>query len=255
MLSRRAWTPKNLRRPARWAATSLARNNPRNRHERTSTGRTKSGLHGTQRVPSREMPPPGTIMWTWGWWHPRPQYPEHRQYGCSGLLPLSPASWCHPADSSQTEARRWGGLRHGSSREATEDSHLDAVAGVCRNHDLAMAAPRQASPPISRFIDRLTTRLTLSTITFGDRALAEAREVVVVQLQLLDLMRECGAVPMDAATRADLIDLTARVIAAVFHEEGRGNDRALAQSQNQTGASGSQGDRLPSAVQRQTSTT
>src|SRR5882757_7476488 len=35
MLSRRAWTPKNLRRPARWAATSLARNNPRNRHERT----------------------------------------------------------------------------------------------------------------------------------------------------------------------------------------------------------------------------
>ena len=55
----------------------------------------------------------------------------------------------------------------------------------------------------------------------------------MVQLQLLDLMisRECGAVPMDAATRADLIDLTARVIAAVFHEEGRrGNDRALAQS-------------------------
>src|SRR5271169_1793553 len=68
MLSRRAWTPKNLRRPARWAATSLARNNPRNRHERTSTGRMKSGLHGTQRVPSREMPPPGTIIWTWGWW-------------------------------------------------------------------------------------------------------------------------------------------------------------------------------------------
>ncbi len=82
---------------------------------------------------------------------------------------------------------------------------------------------------------------TQSTMSFGDRALAEAREVVVVQLQLLDLMisRECGAVPMDAATRADLIDLTARVIAAVFHEEGRrGNDRALAQSQNQTGASG-----------------
>jgi len=43
----------------------------------------------------------------------------------------------------------------------------------------------------------------------------------VVQLQLLDLMisRECGAVPMDAATRADLIDLMARAIAAVFHEE------------------------------------
>src|SRR5262249_28409126 len=71
-------------------------------------------------------------------------------------------------------------------------------------------------------------------------------------LQLLDLMisRECGAVPMDAATRADLIDLIARVIAAVFHEEARrGNDRALAQSQNQTRASGSQSDRLPSGQQ------
>jgi hypothetical protein len=43
----------------------------------------------------------------------------------------------------------------------------------------------------------------------------------VVQLQLLDLMisSECGAVPMDAATRANLIDLMARVIAGVFHEE------------------------------------
>ena len=53
----------------------------------------------------------------------------------------------------------------------------------------------------------------------------------MVQLQLLDLMisREFGAVPMDAATCADLIDLMARVIAAVFHEEGRrGHDRALA---------------------------
>ena len=43
-----------------------------------------------------------------------------------------------------------------------------------------------------------------------------------MQLQLLDLMipKECGAVSMDAATRADLIDLMARVLVAVFHEEG-----------------------------------
>ena len=50
----------------------------------------------------------------------------------------------------------------------------------------------------------------------------------MLQLQLLDLMipKECGAAPMDAATRADLIDLMARVLAAVFHEEGgRVNDR------------------------------
>jgi hypothetical protein len=66
------------------------------------------------------------------------------------------------------------------------------------------------------------------TITFCKRPLADAREVVVVQLQLLDLMipKECGAVPMGAATRADLIDLMARVLVAVFHEEGgRVNDR------------------------------
>jgi len=62
----------------------------------------------------------------------------------------------------------------------------------------------------------------------------------VVQLQLLELMipKECGAVPVDAATRADLIDLMARALVAVFHEEGRSvNDRGLVQSQDQTGAS------------------
>src|ERR1700704_5707387 len=65
------------------------------------------------------------------------------------------------------------------------------------------------------------------------------------------ILKECVAAPMDAATRADLIDLMARVLVAVFHEEGRrDNDRGLVQSQNQTGASGSQGDRLPSAIQR-----
>src|SRR5262249_61201242 len=70
-------------------------------------------------------------------------------------------------------------------------------------------------------------------ITFCKRPLANVREVVVVQLQLLDLMipKECGAVPMDAATRADLIDLMARVLVAVFHEEGgRVDDRGLVQS-------------------------
>ena len=36
------------------------------RHERTFTGGIKSGLHATHRVPSMEMPPPGTIMWTCG---------------------------------------------------------------------------------------------------------------------------------------------------------------------------------------------
>src|SRR6201982_3727669 len=50
-----------------------------------------------------------------------------------------------------------------------------------------------------------------------------------MQLRFLDLMipKECGAVPMDAATRANLIDLMARVLVVVFHEEGGSvNDRS-----------------------------
>jgi hypothetical protein len=49
-------------------------------------------------------------------------------------------------------------------------------------------------------------------MTFCKRPLADVREVVVVQLQLLDLMiqKEFDAVSTDAATRADLIDLMAR---------------------------------------------
>jgi len=92
------------------------------------------------------------------------------------------------------------------------------------------------------------------TMTSCKRPLANAREVIVVQLQLLDLMirKGSGAVSMDAATRADLINLMARVLVAVFHEEWGSNDRSI-QSQDQTGALGSQGDCVPSAVQRQTS--
>jgi hypothetical protein len=68
-----------MRRPARWAATSLARNNPRNRHERTFTGRIKSGRTvRTHRVPSMEIPPPGTIMWTWGMRQRRAPGVKHR---------------------------------------------------------------------------------------------------------------------------------------------------------------------------------
>ena len=59
-------------------------------------------------------------------------------------------------------------------------------------------------------------------MTFCKRPLADAREVIVVQLRLLDLMVRRGSDPvsMDAATRADLINLMARVVVAVFHGEG-----------------------------------
>ena len=59
-------------------------------------------------------------------------------------------------------------------------------------------------------------------MTFCKRPLADAREVIVVQLQLLDLMigRECDAVSLDAATRIELIGLMARVVVTVFHADG-----------------------------------
>jgi hypothetical protein len=90
-------------------------------------------------------------------------------------------------------------------------------------------------------------------ITFCKRLLTDAKEVVVVQLQFLDLMirKENATVPMDAKARADLIDLMARVLVAVFQVEGGNVDDGVpVQSQDQAGAPGSQSHRLPAAVQR-----
>jgi hypothetical protein len=89
-------------------------------------------------------------------------------------------------------------------------------------------------------------------ITFCKRLLTDAKEVIVVQLQFLDLMirKENEAVPMDTKARADLIDLMARVLVAVFQAEGGNVDDGPVQSQDQAGAPGSQSHRLPAAVQR-----
>ena len=79
----------------------------------------------------------------------------------------------------------------------------------------------------------------------------------MVQLKLLDLMirKTKRAVPMDAKARAELIDLMARILVAVFQVEGgKVDDRDAVQSQDQAGAPGSQSHRLPAAVQRETST-
>ena len=78
----------------------------------------------------------------------------------------------------------------------------------------------------------------------------------MVQLQLLGLTirEESESVQMDAMMRADLVDLMARILVAVFQGEGGSvDDRADVQSQDQAGASGSQGHRLLTAIQRETS--
>jgi hypothetical protein len=68
-----------------------------------------------------------------------------------------------------------------------------------------------------------------------------AREVIVKQLELSGVMirEESGIVPVDAIVRAELVDLMARILVAVFEAKGeRVDDRASLQSQDQTGASG-----------------
>jgi hypothetical protein len=76
-----------------------------------------------------------------------------------------------------------------------------------------------------------------------------------MQLEFLDLLiaEENGAMPLDAAVRADLIDLMARVLVVEFHEKGgRVDDRGFVQFQNQAGALGPQSYRLLAPVQRET---
>jgi hypothetical protein len=92
--------------------------------------------------------------------------------------------------------------------------------------------------------------------------LTDAREVIVVQLQLLDLTigTENGIVPLDAMARADLIDLMAHILVVVFQAEGGSvddrivDDRGPVQSQDQAGALSAQGHRLLTAIQPETST-
>src|SRR3974377_2125183 len=60
-------SPKNASRPAAWALASAARKSRRNSRESTRTGSRKPGLQRTQRLPSSEIPPPGTIIWRCGW--------------------------------------------------------------------------------------------------------------------------------------------------------------------------------------------
>jgi hypothetical protein len=84
--------------------------------------------------------------------------------------------------------------------------------------------------------------------------LTDAREVIVVQLQLLGLTipEENGIVQMDAMVRADLVDLMARILVAVFQSEGEGiDDRADVQSEDQAGALGPQSNRLLTTIERE----
>ena len=75
----------------------------------------------------------------------------------------------------------------------------------------------------------------------------------MVQLELLDLTigKEYIGVPLDATTKAELIDLMARILVTVFKAEVERDDGSPVQFQNQAGASGSESHCLPPAIQRE----
>jgi hypothetical protein len=84
--------------------------------------------------------------------------------------------------------------------------------------------------------------------------MTNAREVIVLQLRLLSLIRtEESLVPIGATARAELVDLMARILVAVFQIEGRRlHDGASVQSQDQAGAPCAQSHCLPASIQRET---
>src|SRR5437868_2191178 len=61
-----------------------------------------------------------------------------------------------------------------------------------------------------------------ATITFCQLLLRNAREVIVEQLELsgLKIREGSGIAPVDATVRADVVDLMARILMAVFQAEG-----------------------------------
>src|ERR1700687_217628 len=61
-----SYSPKKRSWPRRCSAASSSRKRRRNSRESTRTGRKKPGRHATQRSPSGDSPPPGTMPCTCG---------------------------------------------------------------------------------------------------------------------------------------------------------------------------------------------
>ncbi len=78
-------------------------------------------------------------------------------------------------------------------------------------------------------------------ITFCNRPSTGVREVIMLQLQLLEVSRtEEELVLVEATTRAEVIQLMARILMTVFQTElRRANESTSKQSQDQAGILGS----------------
>jgi hypothetical protein len=79
-----------------------------------------------------------------------------------------------------------------------------------------------------------------TAITFCNRPLTEVREVIMLQLQLLEVSRtEEELVLVEATTRAEVIQQMARILVTVFQTKPRSaNESTSMQSQDQAGTLG-----------------
>ena len=59
---------EELQAPGVVGGGELSRNSRRNSRESTRDRKEEAGPAGDPALPSGEMPPPGTMMWTCGWW-------------------------------------------------------------------------------------------------------------------------------------------------------------------------------------------
>jgi hypothetical protein len=78
-----------------------------------------------------------------------------------------------------------------------------------------------------------------------------AREIVMLQLQLLSLVRtEEELVALEAMGKAELLDVMARILITVFQAQEREKDeRASIQSENQARALGPKSNRLLAPIE------
>jgi hypothetical protein len=88
-------------------------------------------------------------------------------------------------------------------------------------------------------------------ITFCKRPRTKAREIAMLQLQLLSLVRtQEELVTVEALVRGEVLDLMARILVTVFQAREREKDeRASVQSENQTGPFSPESHRLLASVE------
>lgn len=121
-----------------------------------------------------------------------------------------------------------------------EASRAEIASGAYLSRDSLLSLVQCLNPPETEI-----------AITFCQRLRMPARGIVMLQLQLLSLVRtEEELVAVDAAGRAKLLDVMARILITVFHAQEREKDeRASIQSENQARALDPKSNRLLAPIE------